>query len=211
MIALGDHVGNHVLAAAAYCFQPFSNFLQGRYRQPFSAAACRNRLKQGTHMRIIRETALPVPPRASAIPQAHPTLTTKQIIRIARSFDSATEGDLTQARTAWKKYQSTRRRDAVYGYLGVVAKIVRRWKKQHCAKAKSRQALRATGHRTTIRSLESFAVVIFCTSDSDKVDAKTRSKWSRALRCAEQLKPDIQSLEQFIKGRGGINECAGEW
>jgi hypothetical protein len=112
---------------------------------------------------------------------------------------------------AWSLKRRVRRRDEVYGYLGAVFKIVRRWKKQNCAKAKSRQALRATGHRTTIRSLEPFAVVIFCTSDPRIVDAKTKSKWSRALRYCEGFKPDNQILGQFIKANGGINEVAARF
>ena len=193
-----------------------------------------------THMRIIREAPLPVSPRASAIPQAknfhiapersfrrivgtskasaipqtdnlHPTLTTQQIFKIARIFDPIVEDELGEARTAWRAYQSSRRRDAVYPYLTAVAKIVRRWKKQYCAKAKSHQALRATGHRTTIRSLEPFAIVIFCTSDLRIVDAKSRSKWSRALRYAERFKPDSESITSFIKRRNGINEVAAQF
>ena len=31
------------------------------------------------------------------------------------------------------------------------------------------------------------------------------------LRCAEQFKPNAQGLAQFIKSKGGINECAAQW
>ena len=55
---------------------------------------------------------------------------------------------------------------------------------------------------------EPFAIVIFCTSDPEIVDAKTRSKWSRALRYARKTKPLGQGLTDFIKSYGGINECA---
>lgn len=121
---------------------------------------------------------------------------------------SSVKDDLAQARVAWKRYQSTRRRDAIYDYLRAVFKIMRRWRKEHRVKASSHQALKATGHRITIRNHEPFAAVIFCTSAAHTVDAKTRSKWSRALRYAERFKPDTQSLAQFIKSKGGINECA---
>jgi hypothetical protein len=188
-------------------------------------------------MKIIGETRLRVPPRAivvsqaknfrivperqtrrivgtsrtSAIPQAdelHPVLTTQQIAQIARIFDPTVDDDLAEMCKGWKAFQSTRKRDAVFEYLTTVFQIVARWKEQHCAKAKSHQALRATRHLTVIRSHEPFAAVIFCTSNPRIVDAKTRSKWSRALRYAEGFKPDNQSLAQFIKGQGGINECA---
>jgi hypothetical protein len=115
------------------------------------------------------------------------------------------EDDLAEGLAAWKNYQSTRKRDAVYVYLTTVFQIVARWKEQRRAKAKSHQALKAMGHRTTIRSLEPFSVVIFCTADPLIVDAKTRSKWSRALRYAEQFKPEAESLAKFTKRMGGIN------
>jgi hypothetical protein len=61
-----------------------------------------------------------------------------------------------------------------------------------------------------VRTRDLFAVVILRTSDTDAVDAKTRSKWSKALRYAEKFKPDNQSLCPFIKSKGGINECAAQ-
>jgi hypothetical protein len=85
------------------------------------------------------------------------------------------------------------------------------WKKQHHAMAKSRQVLARTKLRRTIRIEEPFSIVIFCTSDPRKVDTKTRSKWSRALRYAERFKPDTQGLGPFIKTKGGINECVALW
>jgi hypothetical protein len=63
-------------------------------------------------------------------------------------------------------------------------------------------------HRCAIRTRDPFAIVIFCTSDPQVVDARTRSKWSRALRFAARCKPHAQELAAFIKSRGGINECA---
>jgi hypothetical protein len=153
---------------------------------------------------LVKQTPRLVPTRASAIRQAdilHPTLTTQQIVKIARIFDPSVEDELKEAKNAWTKYQSSRERDAVYDYLRVVFKIVRRWRKQHRARARSHQALRATEHRITTRNHEPFAAVIFCTSGPRIMDAKTRSKWSRALRYAERSKPDTQSLAQFISRR----------
>ncbi len=129
----------------------------------------------------------------------------RQIVSLS---SSVVEYELITARVAWKEFQSNRKRDAVYDYLGTVYATVQRWKKEHRAKAKSHRAINATGRCSLIRSHEPFATVIFCTSDPRKVDAKTSSKWSRALRYAERFKPDTQSLAQFIKSRGGIKECA---
>ena len=134
--------------------------------------------------------------------------TTQQLLQIVDALDLAGDDELAVARSAWNEYQSTRRRDAVYPYLSAVFEIVGHWKTQHHAKVKSQQALATTKEPGAIRICEPFAVVIFCTSDPCKVEAKTRSKWSRALRYAERFKPGTQDLAQFIKRKGGINECA---
>jgi hypothetical protein len=55
---------------------------------------------------------------------------------------------------------------------------------------------------------EPFAAIIRCTSDASKVDKRTRSKWSRALRYTMLCKPCDEPLDQFIKRKGGINKCA---
>lgn len=154
-----------------------------------------------------------VPPRVSATPlnNRRIALTTQQISKIAQIFDPTIEQELKTARTAWTGYQSTRQRDAVYPYLSAVFEIVTRWKKQHRAKTSSQQALIAASKSSGIKIDGPFAVVIFCTSDAGKLDAKTRSKWSRALRYAERFKPATQDLAEFIKTKGGINECADQF
>jgi hypothetical protein len=48
-------------------------------------------------------------------------------------------------------------------------------------------------------------------SDPDKVDARTRSKWSRVLRYAAEYKDLDEPLGDFIKRKGGINECAEQF
>ncbi len=96
-------------------------------------------------------------------------------------------------------------------YLSAVFEIVSRWKEQRRARTKSRQALKVTNKRGAIKTEEPFSIVVYRTSDPCKVDAKTRSKWSRALRYIEQFEPDNQGLAQFVKSKGGINECASRW
>lgn len=155
----------------------------------------------------------PVLPRGIVVsPASRPRIAPqKHIRRIIGPCSSPVEDELAPAQTAWKRYQSTRERDAVYDYLRAVFKVVRRWRKEHRAKASSHQALKATGQAKRIRNVEPFGVVIFCTSDPRIVDAKTRSKWSRVLRYAEQFKPDSERLADFVKSQGGINECAARW
>jgi hypothetical protein len=58
---------------------------------------------------------------------------------------------------------------------------------------------------------EPFAAIIRCTADPAKVDKRTRSKWSRVLRYALQYKDHSEPLDQFIKRKGGINECASRF
>jgi len=130
---------------------------------------------------------------------------------IGATFSSAVEDELAHARMAWREFQSTRERDAVYAFLSAVLEIVQRWKKERRAKAGSLQALAATKHPGAIRKPEPFAIVIFCTSDPLTVDARTRNKWARALRYVERFKPNVQGLAQFVKAQGGINECAGQF
>ena len=118
---------------------------------------------------VVGQTPLVIPPRASATPQSHNSriaLTPQQISQIASIFDPTVEDELAKARTAWTKYQSTRKRDAVYKYLSAVFEIVVSWKEQHRAKASSAQALSASKQRSIIRTNEPFAIVIYCTSDT---------------------------------------------
>jgi hypothetical protein len=159
-----------------------------------------------------KQTPWSNPTRAPAVREADNgiALTTQQILQIAGVLGSTVEDELAMARSAWIGYQSTRKRDAVFKYLTAVFETVNRWKKQNRAKTKSNQVLAATDSRRAIRTNEPFAVVIWCTSDPH-VDAKTRSKWSRALRYAQRLKPDNQGLADFIKNQGGVNECAAQW
>ncbi len=152
---------------------------------------------------VVEQIPCPKPPRAAVLPKAASRhIAPERQIRIAGT---------SKARIAWARYQSTRQRDAVYEYLSVIFDIVQRWRKLGRVKACSLEALSTIKCCDKIRSREPFSVVIRCTSDSRVIDAKTRSKWSRALRYACQYKPDAQGLAQFIRSKGGINECAGLW
>ncbi len=98
--------------------------------------------------------------------------------------------------------------DAVYGYLSVVLAIVQHWKILGHSRAWSLHALTAANSRVAIRTRDPFAIVIYCTSDPRIVDAKTRSKWSKALQFAARNKPAGQPVGTFMKSHGGINECS---
>ena len=51
-----------------------------------------------------------------------------------------------------------------------------------------------------------FAIVILCTSDPRTLDAKTRSKWARALKSRSSLSP-VRKISR-LKSKGGINEIS---
>ena len=72
------------------------------------------------------------------------------------------------------------------------------------------RALHLRGH-SSAREAEPFATLILGTSDHDKVDDRTRSKWSRVLRCAAEFKDPDEPLRDFITRKGGINECAAQF
>ena len=143
--------------------------------------------------------------------QPEPTLLrdpSNRRIALDWNIQKSIERQFAQARKAWVRYQSTRQRDAVYGYLSAVFQVVQRWAMLGHTRTCSLHALTAANRRGAIRTRDPFAIVIFCTSDPQVVDARTRSKWSRALRFAARCKPHAQELGAFIKSRGGLNECA---
>ena len=161
---------------------------------------------------LVERTPRQTLPRAALSPRAViRRIAPERKIGIVGTSHSVVSDELEHARRAWLRYQSTRKRDAVYGYRTAVYEIVQHWEKQHRAKASSHQALVAAKQRRAIRIEEPFATVIFCTSDPEVADAKTRSKWSRVLRYARKTKPAEQRLTDFIKSKGGLNQCAARF
>jgi hypothetical protein len=75
------------------------------------------------------------------------------------------ERQFAQAQKAWVRYQSTRQRDAVYGYLSAVFQAVQRWAMLGHTRTCSLHALTAANRRGAIRTRDPFASLFFCTSD----------------------------------------------
>ena len=115
--------------------------------------------------------------------------------------------DLLRLQTAWDDCQASRERDAIYSYLTAVFDLVAWWAAEKRALERAHKALRSR-HINPFENEEPFAAVIRCTADREKVDKRTRSKWSQVLRFALAYKPAAEPLGQFIKRKGGINECA---
>jgi hypothetical protein len=118
--------------------------------------------------------------------------------------------DLQRVRNAWADCQATRDRDAIYAYLSAVYALVAWWTAEGQEIDRAHRALRLQRLKPSDRE-DSFAAVMRCTADPAKADNRTRSKWSRLMRYAAMYKPDSEPLEQFIKRKGGINECAARF
>ena len=158
------------------------------------APACRT-LGNGAAIKNVSSVSLPerrVRDRAKAINVSGKTLRQR----------------LSEVSEAWDEFQETRDRDAVYGYLSAVFDLVARYKSGDRAVRLVRRAQKFAGLPRD-GNADPFTTVIRCTT-SDEVDAKTRSKWSRALRYAAQRKKR-GSLKSFIKRKGGINACASRF
>jgi len=115
--------------------------------------------------------------------------------------------DLLRVRNAWEESQSSRDRNAIYGYLTAVFDLVMWWKAEHHAVGRAHRALWLQGADSPTTN-EPFAAVIRCTSDPGKVDKRTRSKWSRVLRYAAEYKKNAEPLAAFVRRKGGINKCS---
>jgi hypothetical protein len=123
---------------------------------------------------------------------------------------AALRQDLERLRGIWEDCQASRDRNAIYGYLTAVYGLVAWWTAEGREVDRARQALRLRRLDVSDRE-DPFAAVIRCTAEPAKADKRTRSKWSRAMRYAVAYKPDSQPLDQFIRGKGGINACAARF
>jgi hypothetical protein len=120
------------------------------------------------------------------------------------------QANLLRLRNEWETVQASRDRNAIYQYLGAVFELVSWWEHDQREIKHAYRALHLRGY-SLVREPEPFAAVIVCTSDPAKVDERMRSKWSRVLRYAAEYKNLNEPLGDFIKRKGGINECAARY
>ncbi len=122
----------------------------------------------------------------------------------------ALQANLLRLQNEWETVQASRDRNAIYQYLAAVFEIVMVWAKEGKAVKRAHRALHLRGC-SSVGEPEPFASIIRCTSDPEKADHRTRSKWSRVLRFAAEFKDLDEPLRDFIKRRGGINACAARY
>jgi hypothetical protein len=113
---------------------------------------------------------------------------------------------LAKVSDAFDEFHESRVRDAVYSYLRDVFALVVDCKGQRRTKRLLRSAFQFSGLRFD-KNADPFAAVIRCTSER-KLDCKTISKWTRALRYVVYCKRRRTPLKTFVKEMGGINACA---
>jgi hypothetical protein len=122
----------------------------------------------------------------------------------------ALQANLLRLQNEWETVQASHDRNAIYQYLTAVFELVMWWAKEGKAGNRASQALHLRG-RNSVRKPEPFAAVILCTSDPEKADDRTRSKWSRVLRYVAKYKDLDEPLGEFVKRKGGINACAARF
>jgi hypothetical protein len=143
----------------------------------------------------------------SSLSTFQPSRSAKEAIRYT---SEALRQDLDRLRNAWEDAQSSRDRNAIYAYLTAVYGLVAWWTTENREIDRAQRALRLRRLEVSDRE-DPFAAVIRCTADPAKADKRTRSKWSRVMRYAAAYKPDSKSLDQFVRRKGGINECAARF
>ena len=110
---------------------------------------------------------------------------------------------------AFKSYQSTRHRDAVYEYLRPVYRTVLHYRLRRKARF-LRQFACSVLNISKDKMPDVFTVCIRATC-GDAIDAKCVSKWSRALRYSAFCKVEPKNLKTFIRQHGSINGCADRY
>jgi hypothetical protein len=116
---------------------------------------------------------------------------------------------LEKIRDAWDEFQTSRARDAVYGYLEAVFAIVEHYKVRRRTNKLLRYAFEFFDQPLD-KNADPFTVVIRCTCGGP-ADNKMISKWARALRYAAWCKKAATRLKAFMKQAGGVNACAHQY
>lgn len=124
-----------------------------------------------------------------------------------RYSDDALEHDLARVRAVWNSVQSRRQRVAIYCYLRAVFDLVSVWLLEGRGESRALRAMGLCGIDLA-KTADVYSAVLACTSQVAAEDRRTRSKWARVLRYAEEAKLESEPLQVFIRRKKGINVCA---
>jgi hypothetical protein len=127
-----------------------------------------------------------------------------------RKQKASVKHQLSAVTEAWDDFQTSRRRDAVYGFLSAVFALVQRHARRGRARRLRRELCNIMGTKVALAT-DLFTLVIRAVAEADGIDRKTVSKWSRALRYVAQVKPASVSVRAFMQQRGGVNGCAEQY
>ena len=116
---------------------------------------------------------------------------------------------LKKVSAAWDEFQTTRARDAVYGYLEAVFAIVEHYRTRRRTNNLVRHAFEFADQPLD-KNADPFTAVIRYTCDG-QADNKTISKWARALRYVARYKKPWTPLKAFMTEAGGVNACADQY
>jgi len=121
--------------------------------------------------------------------------------------DRALRNDLDRLMRRWEEVQQSRERTAIYRYLAAVFELNAWWTREGMESEYARRAVRRRG-LVLYDSEHPCASIIRCTADPEKVDKRTRSKWSRVMAYAESRAVTSDDFSRFVQRKGGINKCA---
>jgi hypothetical protein len=127
-----------------------------------------------------------------------------------RYTSDALQNDIGRLQKAWRKYRRSRRRSAIYRFLDAVFQIAIIWHKDGKLSARSRNAL-AAADCALQGAFEPFRALVAVAAQSQTLEDRTLSKWSRVLQFAKDKKLPSTPLRKFIKRYGGVNDCAAEF
>jgi hypothetical protein len=113
--------------------------------------------------------------------------------------------DLLRVRVAWEGVQSSRDRNAIYGYLTAVYGLVAWWIAEGRAIDRVRRALRLQRLNVSDRE-DPFAAVIRCTAAPGKAGKRTRSKWSRLIAVCGDVRAGSRTAGPVHTSEGG-HQC----
>jgi len=124
--------------------------------------------------------------------------------------DTSLVQDINRLHRLWRKVQSDRRRDAIYGFLTGVYDLIECWQVERQVVQRVKRTLAIAG-MAALEPREPFGAIITAAIAPNRLERRKLSKYARALRFAAAHKAPGKRLDRFIKRHGGLNACASEF